>query len=107
MALVAQVRDLHVEYFATLRETNIAMELCDFACADAALERVHAIAEQTRQPTQRWNVGFIAAAWCTHGELGGRGAARRTGARKSGRRRATGRRDGLRSHARREPHVPG
>ncbi len=70
VALVPQVQDLHVEYFATLRETNIAMELCDFARADAALDRMRAIADQTRQPTQRWNVGFIeAAARCARGEL--------------------------------------
>jgi class 3 adenylate cyclase len=70
MALVAQVKDLHVEYFAALRQTHIAMELCDFARADAALARIHAIAEQTRQPTQRWNAGFTAAAVrCARGEL--------------------------------------
>ena len=70
MAVVVQVKDLHVEYFARLRETNIAMELCDFARADAALERIQAIAEQTRQPTRRWNTGFIAAAvCCMRGEL--------------------------------------
>jgi hypothetical protein len=70
MALVMQVQDLRVEYFAALRQTHIAMELCDFPRADAALARIHAIAEQTRQPTLRWNVGFTAAAVrCTRGEL--------------------------------------
>ncbi len=70
VALVVQVKDLHVEYFAALRQTHIAMELCDFARADAALARIHAIAEQTRQPTQRWNAGFTAAAVrCARGEL--------------------------------------
>ena len=70
MALVMEVQDLRVEYFAALRQTHIAMELCDFARADAALARIHAIAEQTRQPTLRWNVGFTAAAVrCTRGEL--------------------------------------
>ena len=70
MALVMEVQDLRVEYFAALRQTHIAMELCDFARADAALARIHAIAEQTRQPTLRWNVGFTTAAVrCTRGEL--------------------------------------
>jgi class 3 adenylate cyclase len=70
MAVVVQVKDLHVEYFATLRQMHIAMELCDFARADAAIERLHAIAEQTRQPTQIWNTGFTTAAvrWA-RGEL--------------------------------------
>jgi hypothetical protein len=44
--------------------------LTEFARADAALERLQAIAAQTRQPTQRWNVGFVAAAvTCMRGEL--------------------------------------
>ena len=69
-ALVAQVRDLHVEFVARLRETNPAIELGDFGRADAALERAQAIAEQTRQPTQRWNAGFLAAGMmCIRGEL--------------------------------------
>src|SRR3954454_1328543 len=38
--------------------------------AFAALENLQAIAEQTRQPTQRWNAGFMAAAMtCVRGEL--------------------------------------
>jgi hypothetical protein len=53
-ALVAEVHDLHVEFFAGVWETFVAVELCEFARADAALARMHAIAEQTRQPTQRW-----------------------------------------------------
>jgi tetratricopeptide (TPR) repeat protein len=70
IALVVEVQDLRVEYFAALRQTHIAMELCDFARADAALARILAIAEQTRQPTQRWNAGFTAAAVrCGRGEL--------------------------------------
>ena len=70
MALVTEVQDLRVEYFAALRQTHIAMELGDFARADAALARLQAIAEQTRQPTLRWNAGFTAAGVrCTRGEL--------------------------------------
>jgi hypothetical protein len=69
-ALVAQVRDLHVEFVARLRETTVAIELGDFGRADAALERVQAIAEQTGEPTQRWNAGFFAAGMmCMRGEL--------------------------------------
>lgn len=69
-ALVAQVRDLQVEFLARLRETSTAIELGDFERSHAALERLLAIAEQTRQPTQRWNAGFIAAAiTCFRGEL--------------------------------------
>jgi class 3 adenylate cyclase/tetratricopeptide (TPR) repeat protein len=68
--LVAQVRDLHVEFVARLRETHVAIELSDFGRADAALERLQAIAEQTRQPTQKWNAGFVAAGMmCMRGEL--------------------------------------
>ena len=68
--LVAEVQDLRVEYFAALRQTHIAMELGDFARADAALARIQAIAEQTRQPTLRWNAGFTAAGVrCARGEL--------------------------------------
>jgi hypothetical protein len=62
MPLVVEVKDLRVEYFAGLRQAHIAMELGDFARADAGVARVQAIAEQTRQPTQRWNAGFTAAA---------------------------------------------
>jgi tetratricopeptide (TPR) repeat protein len=61
-ALVAQVGDLHVEFVARIRELNTAIEVGDFEWADATLERAQAIAEQTRQPTQRWNAGFVAAA---------------------------------------------
>ena len=69
-ALVAQVRDLQFEFVARIRETNTAIELGDFGRGDATLERVQAIAEQTRQPTQRWNAGFVAAAMtCMRGEL--------------------------------------
>ena len=60
-SLVAQVGDLQVEFVARLRELNLAIELGDFGRADVALERAQAIAEQTRQPSQRWNVGFLAA----------------------------------------------
>jgi class 3 adenylate cyclase len=70
MALVMEVQDLRVEYFAALRQTHLAMELGDFARADAALARLQAIAEQTRQPTLRWNAGFTAAGVrCARGEL--------------------------------------
>ena len=69
-ALVAQVGDLHFEFVARIRELNTAIELGDFGRADAMLERAQAIAEQTRQPTQRWNAGFIAAGMmCIRGEL--------------------------------------
>jgi class 3 adenylate cyclase len=69
-AQVAQVRDLHVEFVARIRELNTATELGDFERCDAALERVQAIAEQTRQPTQRWNAGFLAGGMmCMRGEL--------------------------------------
>jgi tetratricopeptide (TPR) repeat protein len=69
-ALVAQVGDLQVEFGARTREMNTAVELGDFAWADDALERIKAIAEQTRQPTQRWNVGFLAAGMmCLRGDL--------------------------------------
>jgi class 3 adenylate cyclase len=69
-ALVAQLGDLHVEFVARLRELNLASELGDFGRADAALERAQAIAEQTRQPSQRWNAGFLAAGMtCMRGDL--------------------------------------
>ena len=59
-----------VDHGARLRETNTAIELGDFEWADAALGRVQAIAEQTRQPTQRWNAGFVASGMmCIRGEL--------------------------------------
>ena len=50
---------------------SVAIELGDFARADAALERVQAIAEQTRQPTHRWRAGFLAGSLTvsTRGEL--------------------------------------
>ena len=59
-ALVARVQDLQFEFVARLREMNTAIELGDFGRADAALERAQAIAEQTRQPSQTWNAGFLA-----------------------------------------------
>ena len=69
-ALVAQVGDLQVEFVARLRELNLAIELGDFGRGDAALERAQAIAEQTRQPSQRWNAGFLAAGvTCIRGDL--------------------------------------
>jgi hypothetical protein len=69
-ALVAQVGDLHFEFVVRARELNVAIELGEFGWADAALERLQAIAEQTRQPTQTWNAGFLAAAvMCIRGEL--------------------------------------
>jgi hypothetical protein len=53
-----------------MRETHIAIELSEFARADAAFERLQAVAAQTRQPTQRWIAAFIAAAvTCMRGEL--------------------------------------
>jgi class 3 adenylate cyclase/tetratricopeptide (TPR) repeat protein len=69
-ALVAQVGDLQVEFLARVRELSVAIELGDFGWADEALERAEAIAEQTRQPTQRWNASFLAASvLCMRGEL--------------------------------------
>lgn len=69
-ALVAPMQDLHIEFVARTREVHTAIELCEFARAYAAFERVKAIAEQTRQPIQRWNAGFVAAALaCMRGEL--------------------------------------
>jgi len=61
-AMVAETRDLHLEFIVRLREVPIGIELCEFPRAFAALERMQAIAEQTRQPTQRWNAGFMASA---------------------------------------------
>jgi class 3 adenylate cyclase len=70
MAVVAQVQDLHVEFVANLREIHTSIELGEFAQANAALERLHTIAALTRQPMQRWNVGFVAAGMtCMRGEL--------------------------------------
>ena len=70
ITLVAQLQDLHLEFVAVRRGADIAIELGEFARADAALERVRAIAEQTRQPTHRWLAGFRAAALsCMRGEL--------------------------------------
>ncbi len=60
-ALIPQVQDLQVEFLARIRELFVAIELGDFERADATLGRAQAIAEQTRQPTQRWNAGFVAA----------------------------------------------
>ena len=60
-ALIPQVQDLQVEFAARIRELFVAIELGDFERADATLGRAQAIAEQTRQPTQRWNTGFVAA----------------------------------------------
>jgi tetratricopeptide (TPR) repeat protein len=69
-ALVAQVGDLHFEFVARIRELNTAIDLGDFGWADAALERAQAIAEQTGQPTQRWNATFAATSMrCIRGEL--------------------------------------
>ena len=69
-ALVTVVQDLHLEFVARFWETWTALELCDFVRADAALERMQAIAEQTRQPTHRWVAGFVAATQrCMRGEL--------------------------------------
>jgi hypothetical protein len=57
-ALVAQVGDLHFEFVVRARELNVAIELGEFGWADAALERLQAIA------------GFLAAAvMCIRGEL--------------------------------------
>ena len=48
----------------------MAIEVGDFERADGALERAQSIAEQTGQPTQRWNAGFVAASLsCMRGEL--------------------------------------
>jgi hypothetical protein len=60
--MVVETRDLHLEFIVRLREVPIRIELCEFPRAFAALERMQAIAEQTRQPTQRWNAGFMASA---------------------------------------------
>ena len=69
-ALLAQVQDLNLEIIAGINETHVAIELCDFARADATIARMHAIAEQMRQPTHRWIAGYVAAAvTCMRGEL--------------------------------------
>jgi class 3 adenylate cyclase len=69
-ALVIQVRDLRTEFFARWCEFWTETELCEFARADAALERMRVIAEQTRLPTFRWIVGYQAGAVaCRRGEL--------------------------------------
>jgi class 3 adenylate cyclase len=68
--LAAQLQNLHLERSARSWETHLAIEMGEFARADAALERVQAIAEQTRQPTHRWIAGFTAAAlMCMRGDL--------------------------------------
>ena len=107
-ALIAQVGDLHVEFTARVREMNTAIELCDFGWADAAFERLQAIAEQTRQPTQRWNAGFLAAGMtCMRGDL-------EAGERQAERALALGQDAGqpdaamnYGEHDRRESHGPG
>jgi class 3 adenylate cyclase len=69
-ALVAQLQDLQLERAATGWETHSAIELGEFARADAANERAQAIAEQTRQPRHRWTAGYAAAELrCMRGEL--------------------------------------
>ncbi len=69
-ALLAEVQDLNVEFLAGLWETFVAVELCEFARAEATLARMHAIAEQTRQPTHRWIAGYVGAALtCIRGDL--------------------------------------
>ena len=69
-ALVAPLQDLQLEHAAKTWETHTAIELGEFARADAALERVRAISEQTRQPSHMWRAGFRAAArTCRRGDL--------------------------------------
>ena len=69
-ALLAEVQDLNVEFLAGLWETFVAVELCEFARPMRRSRVMHAIAEQTRQPTHRWIAGYVAAALtCMHGEL--------------------------------------
>jgi hypothetical protein len=69
-ALVPELQDPHLEGLARIWETHVAIELGEFARADAALERVQAIAEQTRQPTHRWRATNIAGSLtCTQGGL--------------------------------------
>ena len=69
-ALVIQVRDLRIEFFARYWEIWTATELCEFARADAALESMQVITEQTRLPTFRWIAGYVAGAVaCLRGEL--------------------------------------
>ena len=69
-ALLAEVQDLNVEFLAGLWETFVAVELGEFARAEATLARMHAIAEQTRQPTHRWIAGYVGAALtCIRGDL--------------------------------------
>ena len=69
-ALLAEVQDLNVEFLAGLWETFVAVELCEFARAEATLARMLAIAEQTRQPTHRWIAGYVGAALtCIRGDL--------------------------------------
>jgi hypothetical protein len=70
-ALISEVHDLNLELFAGVLELQVAVELCEFARADAALERVQAIAERTRQPTHRSIAHYQAAALrYMRGELG-------------------------------------
>jgi hypothetical protein len=68
--LAEEVQDLHLEFIAELWEIWVAVELCQFARADAALERLQALAEKTRQPRHRWLAGVRAAALtCLRGEF--------------------------------------
>jgi hypothetical protein len=70
IALVAGLQDLNLEFTAMSVEANTAVELGDFARAEVAFMRKRAIAEQTRQPTHRWVVGWETAAMaCMRGEL--------------------------------------
>ena len=100
-ALVPELQDPHLEVLARIWEIHVAIELGEFARADAALERVQAIAEQTRQPTHRWRATNTAGSLtCIRGELEAGRAARRAGPadRAGGRRGRRG--DVLRSHDR-------
>lgn len=69
-ALVPELQDPHLEVLARIWDTHVAIELGDFARAGAAVERVQAIAAQTRQPTHRWRATNTAGSLtCMRGEL--------------------------------------
>ena len=96
-ALVAQVRDLQVEFVARLRETNTAIELGDFERADAALERASGDRRADTAADTEMERGLRRRRDDVHARrAGGRRAAGRTGARTRTGGRSTRRRDVLR-----------
>ena len=69
-ALVTELHDPHLEVLARIWDIHVAIELGEFARAGAAVERVQAIAEQTRQPTHRWRATNTAGSLtCLRGEF--------------------------------------